>query len=538
MRINKIAFGNNNEAFIEGRLKENLNIIYSNDNNKGKTLLIQGLMYSIGYESIFPKGFNPREYYFYSSITFNDETFEFLRKKNSVIVKGENLYHICNSISELKYLFDRNIYKLPRILKNGSEKIADLTLFYELFFLGQDGRNTSNLVSKGLYNKVDFKNMLFVMNGIDTFENNKYDIQNLNDEKDKLKDKEKSLKKKFSLLKENPEIANFTATSADIDRFEKEKKIISDINHSIFEYKKQRTREQNRKNKLQNLLGELNSLNRNIDTGKVKCAICGSDKIIFSNEDFNFEVSNSFIRKQIINSIDTDINLKSEIIDELTRNINYEQNQLTKELELIPKEDKDFIIFKDEIIDNKVIDKEINEIKSEIRKIDNTLKLDKSNVSFNKNEQKDFIYSILSRMTYYYNQIDKEGTLVFDDIFTKKDETYSGSEEQEFYFCKMVALSDNLRHEFPIIIDSFRDGEISTNKENEMLKIFKKLGKQSIITATLKDEEYHSDKYEDDFDTNVLDYSSFQDSRILRKNLAGDFLIILESFGNIIDKEE
>lgn len=43
MVIEYIGFGNNEEAFIEKRLSKKVNVIYSDDNNKGKTLLIQGI---------------------------------------------------------------------------------------------------------------------------------------------------------------------------------------------------------------------------------------------------------------------------------------------------------------------------------------------------------------------------------------------------------------------------------------------------------------------------------------------------------------
>ncbi len=64
MIVKKVAFGNLNEAFIENRFKNATNIIFSNDNNRGKTLLMQSLIYSIGYESIFPNSFNPKKYFF------------------------------------------------------------------------------------------------------------------------------------------------------------------------------------------------------------------------------------------------------------------------------------------------------------------------------------------------------------------------------------------------------------------------------------------------------------------------------------------
>ena len=40
MKILKVAIGNSNEAFIEDKFTEGLNIISSDDNNKGKTIVI------------------------------------------------------------------------------------------------------------------------------------------------------------------------------------------------------------------------------------------------------------------------------------------------------------------------------------------------------------------------------------------------------------------------------------------------------------------------------------------------------------------
>lgn len=52
MLIRKMAFGNESEAFIEDRFINGVNIIYSDDNNRGKTLVMQGLMFSLGYDAI------------------------------------------------------------------------------------------------------------------------------------------------------------------------------------------------------------------------------------------------------------------------------------------------------------------------------------------------------------------------------------------------------------------------------------------------------------------------------------------------------
>ncbi|EGT2123111.1 hypothetical protein I2K84_002814, partial [Listeria monocytogenes] len=57
MIINTIAVGNAQEAYIEKRINKNLNVISSDDNNKGKTIIIQSLMYCLGNEPVFPSTF-------------------------------------------------------------------------------------------------------------------------------------------------------------------------------------------------------------------------------------------------------------------------------------------------------------------------------------------------------------------------------------------------------------------------------------------------------------------------------------------------
>jgi hypothetical protein len=63
-----------------------------------------------------------------------------------------------------------------------------------------------------------------------------------------------------------------------------------------------------------------------------------------------------------------------------------------------------------------------------------------------------------------------------------------------------------------------------------MINEFKKLPKQVIITSTLKTEEYDSDKYYDIDGINIIDYSNFEDSKILQPRYTEEFNIILYKF--------
>ena len=82
-----------------------------------------------------------------------------------------------------------------------------------------------------------------------------------------------------------------------------------------------------------------------------------------------------------------------------------------------------------------------------------------------------------------------------------------------------------------IIIDCFRSGEISTQKEEIMIEAFQEAGKQVILTSTLKKEEYSSNKYNKYENVNVIDYSVNQDSKILQAKHVPLFKEILNVFG-------
>lgn len=530
MIIKKAAFGNSTEAFIEDRFANGTNIIFSNENNRGKTLLMQSLIYSLGYESIFPSGFDTKRYFFYSEIEIEKRKFEFLRKGNSILVLNQGQLYIFNSITEFKYYFDQEIYTLPKIDKDGQSRAVDLSLLYEVFFLGQDKRNTSNLIIKGQNNKVDFLNMIYAMEGITIETFNKYDIENLKKEKTLLDSKIKAEIRKISVIKQNPEISTFISAAANNSEYKNFGNQLQEIHLNIAELKKKRNREENRKVKLQSLIFELNSLNRNLNEGKVKCGECGSSKIIFTNEDFEFEVSNHHVRQNILSSIKSSLQIKQEIILEFNDEIIKEQQQINKLLENSTPEIKNYILFQDEIFDSKDIDKIVLDLQKRLTEVENQLNNNESKIVSDKDKQRDILKSILKEMKRFYEIIDSLGLLKFEDLFTKATETYSGSEGQEYYFCKIMALNNILSHDFPLIIDSFREGELSTSKEMIMLNEFIKLNKQVILTSTLKKEEYSSDKYYNITGLNVIDYSTIGDSKILQESYVENFQKLLDKF--------
>lgn len=116
MEIKKVALGNAEEAYIEDRLSDGVNIIFSDDNNKGKTILMQGIMYALGNVPIFPKGFNYRANYFYCQVEIGENQIEFLRKGKFYVIKIGNITYQFDNTTELKYFLLVRIKEIPLIL--------------------------------------------------------------------------------------------------------------------------------------------------------------------------------------------------------------------------------------------------------------------------------------------------------------------------------------------------------------------------------------------------------------------------------------
>lgn len=73
-----------------------------------------------------------------------------------------------------------------------------------------------------------------------------------------------------------------------------------------------------------------------------------------------------------------------------------------------------------------------------------------------------------------------------EGLFAKKNETYSGSEQSLFYLIKTYVFQKITGHKMPIIVDSFRSEDLSTEKEKAFLDLINGLGNQIIFSTTFK----------------------------------------------------
>lgn len=509
--------GNKDEAFVENGFCHGLNIVYSNNNDKGKTILMQSIMYALGNEPMFPGSFPYKDYYHIIDIAVDDQNLSICRKDRSIIVRMERKIFIYDNLSDFKQFFSRNLTKLPTFIKDSKYKMADLELFIQLFFVGQDGRDSSKIFNTGYYKKEDFINMIYALAECDVIEDD-VDTEKILKEITKLKNERNKVLQTMALYaKDIPEatLINYTKNKDVIaDKmalFEQEMDVITEL-------KKDRARLFNRKVKNEHLIKELNSLNRGLSEGALRCLDCNSDHIGYENagKDFMFEVSDVETRKDILESIRTRINSLLEEIERLDRSIENKQKDLNQ---LLIDEDmslENLLFYKNDVLNATQADKKIYEIDEKLSSLQNSLNLRNVKQESNKQKQKNVSDSIFRDMNEFYKKVNSDGILTFNSLFTTKDRIYSGSEITLFYLSKLYALAKNLKHVMPIVVDGFREGEISTGKEDVVIEEFSKLPNQIIFTATLKDQEIG--KYDGLRNVNKMDYSNKQTSHILNKD--------------------
>lgn len=182
-------------------------------------------------------------------------------------------------------------------------------------------------------------------------------------------------------------------------------------------------------------------------------------------------------------------------------------------------------------------EKRLSELRDKADAIQAKIDLEQRSQDTNTQSQKNVKSGILDKMNGFYKLIDPDGQQVFKDLFATRSMTFSGSEEQEYYFSRTLAIYWYLKHSFPIIMDCFRKGELSSKKEKLMIEEYKKTGLQVILSSTLKDEEYSSGgKYYNMDGVNAINYETNQNSHILQEVYCEQFMSIVDSFGVIMQQ--
>ena len=530
MFVKAVAVGNSCEAFVENRFTEGFNIIYSQeDNNKGKTILIQSMMYALGNEPIFPESFPFKDYYHICVVDSNGVEYTILRKGKEYLVRYDDNLEQYSNTTEFKRFLKQHLFDLPLIPVSGKEQIVYPYLFYQMFFIGQDKRDCSNIINRGQYSKKDFEEMLYRYVGIVSSQTN-LDLSELMSKLALLKEERENLIKQNKALKSGTSAAKQLYSVSDRNYFEKKIASMEELNQQISDLKKDRNKSKQRSIRTGELIKELKSLNNALNVGEVRCNNCGSHNInyVTKSESFCFDVSDKGTQDRIIRSLEE----KICELEEECESLNYQINELQKQLDELINDDavslESLMAYKNRN-DLREINDRIDEIDREMRYLKATQEENKKEIEINMEGRKELKNKLIGCMNSFYQKIDPDGQLVFDNLFPVMYSTYSGSEEMEFYLSKLYSLSRVLGHPYPIIIDSFREGELSTNKEYRVIELYQQIPSQKIFTASLKEEEDH--KYTRYPYINSICYDSNETSHILNSQGAAVMKQYLLDFG-------
>lgn len=330
MKILKVAVGNKDEAFVEQNFSNGVNIISSDDNNKGKTIVIQSMMYALGNEPAFPASFEYRNYIYYIEFEVEDTKYYLCRQGSNFILKSDSNLMIFDNVSEFKRYWSKYIITLPIIVKDRISKIVAPVLFVQLFFVGQDNKDTSNIANKGYYNKNDFIEMIYAYCGFPKSKLSQQEIDKLKVKIASLNEEKKLLCKQYKILKSKSLPVTYLSTTSDRIVFEEKLCQLQKYQDSIEKLKKERNSVSVKRLNWDTTLKELRSINKNIKSGKLQCMDCGSTNISFygnnkKRNSYSFDVSTVELRNQIILLIENKIASYDEEIEKITREIACEQ---------------------------------------------------------------------------------------------------------------------------------------------------------------------------------------------------------------------
>ena len=532
MKIMKVAVGNSTEAFIEGRFTDGLNIISSDDNNKGKTIVIQSMMYAMGNEPTFPTSFEYQKYYYYVEFEEREKVYQICRSGDGFVLNQGSSILIFDNVAELKRYWSKHIFALPSIVKNQLSMIVDPVLFMQLHFAGQDKKDTSNIAHHGFYNKQDYIEMLYAYAGLGGEQLSQDRIDEIRHRISELSDEKKVLLQQHKILKSKKVSVSYLSAESDRLAFGEKVANLERVQSKINELRKARNAATTRKSKWEHTINELRSLNRSISCGELRCMDCNSTNISFSTGEafqasYSFDVSTVEMRTEIINSISEKIKAYAEEIQRLSADICAEQERLQTLMDDEAVSLESIVAYKKDIFSASDAEIRIKEIESEIASLKSQLIANESSSQEAKEQRVTLLSEILRKMNELYRQIDPDGNLTYTSLFTQRNEVYSGSEATVFHLVKLLALQQIMKHDCPIIVDSFRAEDLSTGKEETVLEISKSIDNQVIFTTTLKHEELG--KYDSVDGVNHINYISHIPSKILDGRYVRDFLTLLSA---------
>lgn len=372
--------------------------------------------------------------------------------------------------------------------------------------------------------------MLFACAGIESSSLSQDEIDHLKQQITVLKEEKKVLLKQHKILKSKKSSVSYLSTTSDRIAFEDKVAQMEKHRLKIEELRKARNLTTTKKSKWETTLKELNSLNRTISCGELRCMECNSTNISFATkqgrqQSYAFDVSTVALRNEIIESIKEKIASYNEEIERLSTDISMTQEKLKEVMDEESISLESLVMYKKEIFSATDAEKQIQDIDSRISLAQSQLSMSENANEDTKQQRNALFAAIIQNMNELYQEIDANGNIKYTNLFTTKNALYSGSEATVFHLTKLLAMQKVLKHNYPIVVDSFRAEDLSTQKEKKIIDLCCRAGNQFILTTTLKDEE--TGKYDHMANIHHIDYCSHQPSKILTNSFVEELRNLL-----------
>ena len=531
IKVEAVYIGDQTSSFVQKGFSDGVNIINSDDNHVGKTIVMQSMMYVLGYDAMFPKSFDSKQYYFIVDLKIDGQPISVLRHKDTFVVIDNGAVIPLEAKRDFDEYWNNKISPLPVIVKDARSKQVGLSLYTQMAFLPQTDRDTASVYGS-YFKKDDFEEMIYVLANLGIREASDESEKQLKEKKDALKTRARELEKQGRVLKSVGSSLAAISPTADREETARHIKRLDELGERIGELQRQRNSEYTRKLKNEQVLKELNSLNREMKERSVVCLKCGSDAIGYKmpESEYVFDVTTQSMRAQIRQAVQDRIDKHADEYLRLGKEIRKLQSQFsemakTKEITL-----EDIYSIDTNYGDLEAIDYKLTSINEELEDIKQKLETKKKHNKELQEERREYMDGILATMTMIRQVInDGEEVASYESLFTTMNRQYSGSEVTEFLLARIYSLALHVGYKLPIIIDSFRAEELSTRREENVLPYFEKLENQVIFSATLKGPE--AGKYHSCENINDIDYSSHEKNHLLTSAYNEEFANKLSEFG-------
>ena len=534
IRVKAIYIGNDAESYVQTGFSDGVNIITSVDNHVGKTIVMQSIMYVLGADAKFPPSFKHKKYLFIVDIDVDGQAISILRNGDLFVVKNEDEITPIESKRDFDDYWSNNICRLPSIIKNGSSTLAGLSIYTQMAFVPQADRSTSKTLDS-YFNKDDFIEMIYALCGLSARQMEDKTIKELKQKQSLLKTREKELSKQAAALRK--EGSSLSAVSPTADHEEKNRLIseLDKLSNEIIKLKKRRNHAYIRMKKNHSVLKELRSLNREIKIGSIVCMNCGSESIGYKmpEGEFIFDITTDDMRSQIIRTVQSRIDSYATKANELDVEIREAQGRFNSVAEMRNITLEDIYAARENYGDLEHIDNELTAIRNEIDEISRQLKEAKQLDKELSESRKNYNATLVDTMNSVRLALnDGSKTDEYDSLFTKTNSPYIGSEATEFLLARTYSLAKHVGHGLPVLIDSFRAEELSTSREERALPFFETLQNQTILSATLKEQE--SGKYANVPNIHNIDYTGYRENQLLSIEWNTTFKKKVDTFGIIM----